>query len=226
MFFVGQKVVCVKLGEWTDIFPDERGPVHGDVCTIREIECDEEDIFCRLFEFRNPPTCCPYADREHPEECWFDARQFRPLDERKTDISVFLEILRNVPAKRERSPGRRLPVSAARSNLRPVDDEPPAVPHLSDVRFNIGQPNVGHGHLSDDLGKLFYLLLHSGHILLHVRNGVPQREKHADAACKYRHDFDNIADCDCLLNHQVNRRFAGHGLITIPNGSVSLLEKR
>lgn len=88
-FRVGQKVVCVS--EWKRIggFGGEIGPIHGEVYTIREVGFLHPDfprmVTVRLDEIANEvwlgfETC-------------FAATRFRPVVQRKTDISIFKALL-------------------------------------------------------------------------------------------------------------------------------------
>lgn len=91
-FHVGQKVVCVN-GRWThpcaSLVRDL--PRKGAVYHVRDIEgpdigsidCD----FIRLIELRNPIASGMIKEPS------FAARNFRPVIERKTDISIFTRML-------------------------------------------------------------------------------------------------------------------------------------
>lgn len=93
-FHVGQKVVCIKRGKWESSHPEgrvpksETQPVFGRVYTIREIEPFIIDGYQGLLfeEIFNPLG-------ESPLEVCFNASRFRPIIERKTDISIFTKIL-------------------------------------------------------------------------------------------------------------------------------------
>jgi hypothetical protein len=99
MLHVGQKVVCIKEGlwSWERDYPNEvrrYGIVHarkGNILTIRDIDSDEIGYLLRFHEIINPPT----PTRKGICEICFCAKQFRPLIERKTDISVFTEVLKD-----------------------------------------------------------------------------------------------------------------------------------
>lgn len=83
-FVVGQRVVCIKVGEWTRIVSaggaSEEPPKNGEVCTISRIFCFCEYIMLELEGFA-------YG---------YDAKRFRPLAE--PDISVFNAILAEINA--------------------------------------------------------------------------------------------------------------------------------
>ena len=96
MFHVGQKVVCID-DDWA-IQEYQRQwvpnvPAKGAVYTISEITNLPQDYGCslRLVELPNPIP--PWDDIAR-----FSVTRFRPVVERKTDITVFEEILRNTKA--------------------------------------------------------------------------------------------------------------------------------
>jgi hypothetical protein len=102
-FRVGQKVVCVDVsglfetlrGEFVDSVDLTKGAVY----TIRWLGIFEGQPVVRLREIteRTVPSgylIAPGADRDTP----FLASRFRPLVERKTDISVFTKMLRDQEA--------------------------------------------------------------------------------------------------------------------------------
>ena len=84
---VGMKVVCVKTPRHRS--PCEAHPIVGRVYTIRSTSADEEGVFVRLDELRNPVLC--YVDRIAEVE--FEALFFRPVQPRATDISIFTAML-------------------------------------------------------------------------------------------------------------------------------------
>lgn len=94
-FRVGQKVVCVKEGLWTceKTCPEwcshyrPKLPQYGDILTIREISSGDDGHFIRFVELNNAGL--PTLDGEFQ----FSSIQFRPLVERKTDISIFTAML-------------------------------------------------------------------------------------------------------------------------------------
>lgn len=101
MFYVGQKVVCVSdepknpcvlngriLAD--DYWPNF--PKKGKIYTVRGFFCDDPDL-CGIYlvELINPV-------RHYTKgfvEGGFRAENFRPLEERKTDISIFTEMLKD-----------------------------------------------------------------------------------------------------------------------------------
>lgn len=89
MFYVGQKVICVRHPAKIKAFFGEAYPHVGGVFTIREIFEARGGECLRLFEISNPPY--PYV--EGYMECGFRTNFFRPVVERKTDISIFKALL-------------------------------------------------------------------------------------------------------------------------------------
>ena len=98
---VGDKLVCVN--DISNAFPIQGWPHIGDLCglksgcvyTIRRIGPDWRDGSPVIWvnEIIRPLLGC---DRE---EGGFNVRRFRPLEIRKTDISIFTEILNNAPVR-------------------------------------------------------------------------------------------------------------------------------
>jgi hypothetical protein len=102
MFWIGQKVVCVDdRGLAAALHQDEVGPLVGDIYTVRGLICVNGQHGVKLFEIVNPP----HQYWGETRECAFYARRFRPVVEKKTDISVFEEILQRAPV------GSRLPAN-------------------------------------------------------------------------------------------------------------------
>jgi len=88
MFKVGQKMVCVSQGaDWPN-FPSVNFPKIGEVYTIRDIgpSYKHGGAALRLLEIRNR--------KFNIGEPNFYVFRFRPVMERKTDISFAHEILR------------------------------------------------------------------------------------------------------------------------------------
>lgn len=92
MFRIGQKVVCVNTGKGAY---GEITPVLGEVYTIREVKMHRKGPGYRLVEIVNAPA--DYA--QGVMECSFAHSCFRPVVERKTDISFAHEILRKTSRK-------------------------------------------------------------------------------------------------------------------------------
>jgi hypothetical protein len=97
---VGDKVVCIsRLGAITNrIFAEAMvdPPSEGSVYTIAEIGHMEGEpvAFVRLVEF--PLVNHP---RYRPGQPRFGANHFRPVSPRKTDISVFTDLLNTDPVE-------------------------------------------------------------------------------------------------------------------------------
>jgi hypothetical protein len=87
-FRIGQKVSCIKRGEWSGM-PTAIDPVYGGVYTIRTIEDTADGPFLRFHEIHNPPHWFTGVEPR------YNARQFRPVagQKRETSISIFKEIL-------------------------------------------------------------------------------------------------------------------------------------
>jgi hypothetical protein len=86
-FHVGQKVVCVV--EFDGHYGQEIFPKRGGIYTVRTAEVEDDGQWIRLHEIVNPAA--KYAERF--DECMFAACGFRPVVERKTDISIFKKML-------------------------------------------------------------------------------------------------------------------------------------
>lgn len=100
-FYVGQKVVCIDDSDRRMRATTYEGPNplrKGTIYTVREIAYRHTggDLTLMLKEIVLP-VCWFYG-----QEYAFLADRFRPLDERKTDISVFTRLLEPSPADRER----------------------------------------------------------------------------------------------------------------------------
>jgi hypothetical protein len=91
-FRVGQKVVCVVAFDDMARSWGFSGPAKGSVYTIREFDDRGDAPALRLVEIVNPP--CKHRNISEPIEPGFAVTGFRPVVERKTDISIFTEILR------------------------------------------------------------------------------------------------------------------------------------
>lgn len=93
-FHVGQKVVCVDdEARYGDLYPLKAGVTY----TVRSI-----GPFCHPL-FRITEVCVCVEEITRQDDFPYLARRFRPLVERKTDISIFHRILQQnsnpVPAK-------------------------------------------------------------------------------------------------------------------------------
>jgi hypothetical protein len=88
-FHVGQKVVCIR-DDWSDGSPPLRnGAIYTVVGITAPIKC---------FSFGGPSMCRPtiiLAEAKNPngDDIGFNHERFRPVIERKTDISIFTAML-------------------------------------------------------------------------------------------------------------------------------------
>lgn len=102
MWHIGQKVVCIN-----DTYLDPgwqhvaNKPVKGQVYTIRDIypdwfrEYDCHDPAFLLEEITNPPDVWSMGDNKLViDEVHFWCDRFKPLEEKKTDISAFTSLLK------------------------------------------------------------------------------------------------------------------------------------
>lgn len=95
-FHVGQKVVCIRDLSPLCQFYGETAPVVGEVYTVRAVKGFSRGIGLHFKEIRNKwhwYRLFLYC------ECWFVGKCFRPVVERKTDISIFKAMLNNEPQK-------------------------------------------------------------------------------------------------------------------------------
>ncbi len=88
MFRVGQKVVCVDSKTGLGIWLESDEPVEGHVYTITRIIFEDEMIF-HLAELNRSDA----ARKQWGPSVGYAARRFRPVVERKTDISIFTKML-------------------------------------------------------------------------------------------------------------------------------------
>ena len=89
-FRVGQKVVCVD--DCKDLFGQPSGLRVGTVYTVRGIDRDEKSI-----SFNGAPGVYLigiFRERMSGRERSYRAIRFRPVVEKKTDISIFTEMLK------------------------------------------------------------------------------------------------------------------------------------
>ncbi|MDF1599694.1 hypothetical protein PZ895_07880 [Mesorhizobium sp. YIM 152430] len=100
---VGMKVVCVEGANREHGYGDEKLPETGRVYTIREIKpCMGSGVVCiTLREIVNEKRTYFQVDlrREVFGECAWPAHTFRPIQDRKTDISVFTALLNDQKQK-------------------------------------------------------------------------------------------------------------------------------
>jgi hypothetical protein len=93
--------VCVDVSGWEGVHTDARitYPSAEITYTVRDLVVAIDGLHCiRLSEITNPSFS---IDRETGEttEAFFRASRFRPLEKKKTDISIFTEILDRENAK-------------------------------------------------------------------------------------------------------------------------------
>lgn len=98
-FHVGQKVVCVRPSPLDPLVLHMLAsigcvwPSIGQALTIRDVYIGsfrgQPEVFLKFREIVNPPVHCPDGFREGG----FIANRFRPVVERKTDISIFKAML-------------------------------------------------------------------------------------------------------------------------------------
>lgn len=99
-FNIGQKVECVGGGKsarpqaFWDAWRAEHGvtlPRRGTIYTVRDARLAANGTQrIRLAEIINPAV--PFSDAPD-QEPWFRSASFRPVVERKTDISIFIKML-------------------------------------------------------------------------------------------------------------------------------------
>ena len=86
-FHVGQKVVCVKRGDWVDSLDVPNRPVTNGIYTVRAMADDGIGLYFE--EIKNAPL--NHIEGFY-EPAWWKLH-FRPIVERKTDISIFKQLL-------------------------------------------------------------------------------------------------------------------------------------
>lgn len=104
---VGMKVVCVvdpdKLGRNMKRFRGAHFPQVGGIYTVREIRALSDRVILLLAEISNQHI----AGQKHSDgsyshdEPGFNIKYFRPVQKRKTDISIFTAMLHD---KKEHAP--------------------------------------------------------------------------------------------------------------------------
>lgn len=91
MFYIGQRVVFIGNGGFARHlahYPDLKVPKKNHVYTVRELTF-HETAGLRVEEILNNK----HHYKEGYEECAWLVDEFRPLEERKTDISIFEKLL-------------------------------------------------------------------------------------------------------------------------------------
>ena len=95
MFYVGQKVVCINAKD-THSHPNNiQELTEGAIYTVRWVgskEASEDGLGIKLVEVMRYVLSLS-GERIREEDMPFDATRFRPLVEKKTDISIFTEML-------------------------------------------------------------------------------------------------------------------------------------
>lgn len=99
MWYVGQKVVCTNGTPSSNrLALKENFPIAGKVYTIRDIKsglAEDNQLSFLLEEITNRAR--PYIDGTY--ELHFLEKRFKPLEENKTDISIFTEMLNKAPVQ-------------------------------------------------------------------------------------------------------------------------------
>lgn len=89
-FHVGQQVVCVNAsGLEKHFYPRTRLPVERTIYTVRELLAIKDKPLLRLIEIVNHE----YDFESGVFEPAFHVSRFRPVVEKKTDISIFTALL-------------------------------------------------------------------------------------------------------------------------------------
>lgn len=95
-FRIGQKVVCVDA---RGRFCAETQPVLNAIYTISGLHVDEDgDLICHLVEIARSDSA---KQQWNNPNLGYDTRRFRPVIERKTDISIFTEMLTRKERERQ-----------------------------------------------------------------------------------------------------------------------------
>lgn len=90
-FHVGQRVICILNEPWMPQPGLIQFPFWNGVYTVAEVRVIGNDIGLRLFEVSNPIV--KITKTGEMREPAFDAQYFRPIVERKTDISCLKALL-------------------------------------------------------------------------------------------------------------------------------------
>lgn len=97
MFHVGQRVVCVH-DEWVghSVQVKEGIPCPLKVGQVYTVTRENQHGGFGIDGISRKKLCLWLSECEHPQpSIGFDARRFRPVISRPTDISIFKELLRN-----------------------------------------------------------------------------------------------------------------------------------
>lgn len=104
-WYVGMKVVFIVKNNGRNSnhggYGNETDPVFGKIYTIRDLGIDElYGPTLRLVEIVNPiQEYRTAAGIIINEEVWFVCSNFRPVEERKTDISIFKKLIQDDQVK-------------------------------------------------------------------------------------------------------------------------------
>lgn len=93
MLRIGQKVTQIRPFRWGQHGYNEALPQFGAVYTVRAINLYRSEAYLLFYEIRNP--ICDYSAGTF--EMDFYAKEFRPIVDRPTDISIFEEMLTKEP---------------------------------------------------------------------------------------------------------------------------------
>jgi hypothetical protein len=99
MFRVGQRVVCVDADSGEGEWPSGSRPVLGQIYTVRSIEPTIlNSAGLKLVELclTSTPGHCGIISKKIYKDAAYRAARFRPIVERKTDISVFKAMLTSI----------------------------------------------------------------------------------------------------------------------------------
>lgn len=91
-FYRDQKVVCVDARSGIGIWRSEEEPIEGQIYTVRRCfitELGNEVVWL------NEIARCAAARYQWGDDVGYGVYRFRPLCERKTDISIFTAMLNN-----------------------------------------------------------------------------------------------------------------------------------
>jgi hypothetical protein len=97
MFRIGQKVVCVDADSGAGEWPRGSKLILGRVYTVRGIEPTVLGTAgLKLFEIclTSTPGHCGIISKKTYKDAAYRADRFRPIVERKTDISIFKRMLK------------------------------------------------------------------------------------------------------------------------------------
>jgi hypothetical protein len=104
MFYVGQKVVCINADENQFIVPNKPYR-HSEFWSLRE---GEIYTISELTQHAYGNPCMKLVEiPDRSERDWgYNRARFRPLVEKKTDISIFKEMLNKTPVQLRKDMGK------------------------------------------------------------------------------------------------------------------------